>query len=100
MVRPYLTHQGRVACFVHEWFRSRRELSMAFYARYVVPRIIDVVLRNPESTRLRSSWIPRATGNFLEVGLGSGLTLPFHSLEVRCVFSVHPSIELQSLARQ
>jgi ubiquinone/menaquinone biosynthesis C-methylase UbiE len=73
---------------------------MTFYARYVLPRIIDVVMRNRESTRLRSSWIPRATGNVLEVGIGSGLNLPFYSSEVRCVFGVDPSLELQSMARR
>ncbi|PYV17459.1 MAG: SAM-dependent methyltransferase, partial [Acidobacteria bacterium] len=42
----------------------------------------------------------RATGNVLEVGIGSGLNLSFYSSEVRCVFGVDPSLELQSMARK
>ncbi len=73
---------------------------MAFYARYVLPRIIDVSMRNPEARRLRSSWIPRATGKVLEIGVGSGLNLPFYSSEVRCVFGVDPSPQLLNMARK
>jgi SAM-dependent methyltransferase len=74
--------------------------TMAFYERYVLPRIIDVAMRNPEARRLRSSWIPRATGKVLEIGIGSGLNLPFYSSDVGCVFGLDPSPELQNMARR
>src|SRR3954463_15033619 len=73
---------------------------MAFYARYVLPRIIDLVMRNKETARLRAAWIPRARGEVLEVGIGSGLNLPFYSSQVQRVYGVEPSLELQRMARK
>jgi ubiquinone/menaquinone biosynthesis C-methylase UbiE len=72
---------------------------MAFYARYVLPRIIDLVMRNKESARLRAAWIPHARGQVLEVGIGSGLNLPFYSRQVERIRGVDPSLELQRIAR-
>jgi len=73
---------------------------MAFYARYVLPRIIDLVMKNKESARLRAAWIPQARGQVLEVGIGSGLNLPFYSREVEHIHGVDPSLELQRMARK
>src|SRR5258708_31804156 len=72
---------------------------MGFYAKHVLPRVIDLAMRNPETTRLRAEWLPRAWGDVLEVGIGSGLNLPFYTSEVRRVYGVDPSIELQQMAR-
>ncbi|MEA2260808.1 MAG: hypothetical protein QOJ51_3633 [Acidobacteriaceae bacterium] len=73
---------------------------MGFYSEYVLPRIIDVAMRTEETTRLRAAWIPRARGEVLEVGIGSGLNLPFYSSDVQRVYGVDPSIELQQMARK
>jgi len=59
---------------------------MGFYANNVLPRFIDLAMKNPEATRLRAEWLPRASGDVLEVG-------------VRRVYGVNPSIELQRMAR-
>ncbi len=73
---------------------------MGFYAQYVLPRIIDLAMRNKEAARLRAAWIPLASGEVLEVGVGSGLNLAFYSSKVRRVYGVDPSLELQRIARQ
>ncbi|HKR27090.1 MAG TPA: class I SAM-dependent methyltransferase [Acidobacteriaceae bacterium] len=73
---------------------------MGLYSKYILPRIIDVAMRNPETTRLRAEWIPRACGNVLEVGIGSGLNLPFYSPAVSRIYGVDPSRELQQIARE
>jgi ubiquinone/menaquinone biosynthesis C-methylase UbiE len=73
---------------------------MGFYAHYILPRLTDLAMRNKESARLRADWIRHARGDVLEVGIGSGLNLPFYSLEVQRVYGVDPSIELQRMARQ
>ena len=72
---------------------------MGVYAKYVLPRVIDLAMRNKETTRLRAAWIPHARGKVLEVGVGSGLNLPFYSPEVQHVYGVDPSVELQRMAR-
>jgi|SRR6516165_5997321 ubiquinone/menaquinone biosynthesis C-methylase UbiE len=73
---------------------------MAIYAKYFLPRIIDLAMRNKETTRLRAEWVSRAYGDVLEVGVGSGLNLPFYSSKVRHVYGVDPSAELQQMARK
>jgi len=72
---------------------------MGLYAKYVLPRIIDVAMRNEETARLRAAWIPLARGEVLEVGIGSGLNLPFYSPDVQRIYGVDPSVELQRIAR-
>jgi ubiquinone/menaquinone biosynthesis C-methylase UbiE len=73
---------------------------VGFYARHVLPRIINLAMRNKEITRLRAAWIPQARGDVLEIGMGSGMNLPFYSSEVKRVFGVDPSLELQRMARE
>lgn len=71
--------------------------TMAFYAKSVLPRLIDVAMRNKDTTRLRAEWVLLARGEVLEVGIGSGLNLAFYSSEVRRVYGVDPSAELQQM---
>ncbi len=72
---------------------------MGIYAKYLLPRILDLAMRNKETARLRSAWIPHARGEVLEIGIGSGLNLPFYSCAVQRVYGVEPSVELQRMAR-
>jgi ubiquinone/menaquinone biosynthesis C-methylase UbiE len=72
---------------------------MGLYAKYVLPRIIDLAMRNKDAARLRADWVPHARGEVLEVGIGSGLNLPFYSSEVQRLYGVDPSAELQRMAR-
>jgi len=73
---------------------------MGFYAKHILPHLIDLAMRRKETVRLRAAWIPQARGKVLEIGIGSGLNLPFYSPEVRHVYGVDPSVELQRMARQ
>lgn len=71
---------------------------MGFYTRYVLPRLIDLAMRNKDASRLRAECVPQARGEVLEIGIGSGLNLPFYSAEVRRVYGIDPSAELQRMA--
>ncbi|HKD73381.1 MAG TPA: class I SAM-dependent methyltransferase [Candidatus Acidoferrum sp.] len=73
---------------------------MGVYAKYVLPRFIDFSMRNKDAARIRAEWVPHARGDVLEVGIGSGLNLPLYSREVRLIYGVDPSLELQKIARQ
>jgi len=73
---------------------------MGFYAKHILPHLIDLAMRNKESAHLRADWIPQARGVVLEIGIGSGLNLPFYSSEVQRIYGVDPSVELQRMARK
>lgn len=74
--------------------------AMGFYSRYVLPHLVDLAMRNKETTRLRAGWIPQAKGDVLEIGIGSGLNMRFYSAQVKHVFGVDPSLELQRKAQK
>lgn len=57
-------------------------------------------MRNGEVARLRAVFVPQARGDVLEIGIGTGLNLPFYSSDVRHVYGVDPSVELQRMARR
>jgi ubiquinone/menaquinone biosynthesis C-methylase UbiE len=73
---------------------------MGVYAKHVLPRFIDLAMRNKDTARVRADWVPHARGDVLEVGVGSGLNFPFYSSEVHRVYGVDPSPELQKMARK
>jgi len=73
---------------------------MGLYAKYIWPLLIDVGMRNKDTSRLRAAWIPHARGDVLEIGIGSGLNLPYYSPDVQRVYGVDPSLELQRMARK
>ncbi len=75
-------------------------IEMAVYAKYVLPRLIDLAMKNKDATRLRAAWIPHARGKVLEVGVGSGLNLPYYSQVVQHVYGVDSSAALQRIARE
>jgi ubiquinone/menaquinone biosynthesis C-methylase UbiE len=72
---------------------------MGLYSRFVLPWLIDLVMRDKEAARHRAKIIPRATGTVVEVGIGSGLNLPFYTGEVKRLCGVDPSAELLKKAR-
>jgi ubiquinone/menaquinone biosynthesis C-methylase UbiE len=73
---------------------------MSPYSKYILPSTTDLAMSNRETRRLRADWIPRARGEVLEVGIGSGLSLAFYSSEVERVYGVDPSVELQQMAKK
>ena len=52
-----------------------------------------------EATHLRRVHVPAANGVVLEVGIGSGLNLPFYTSAVTRLYGVDPSAELLAIAK-
>jgi ubiquinone/menaquinone biosynthesis C-methylase UbiE len=73
---------------------------MGFYRDRVIPRLIDLVMRNKEAARRRAEVLPAASGRVLEIGIGSGLNLPFYSRDVQRLFGVDPSADLLNMTRR
>jgi ubiquinone/menaquinone biosynthesis C-methylase UbiE len=72
---------------------------MTFYQRAVLPWLIHLAMKNKEIARRRSDVASQARGRVLEVGIGSGLNLPFYQ-GVEEVVGVDPSERLLAWARR
>lgn len=72
---------------------------MGLYDRAVLPRLLALAMRAPRLVPLRAGVGAAAEGVVLELGIGSGLNLPFYGPGVRAVIGVDPSPALLALAR-
>lgn len=70
---------------------------MSFYADHVLPHLINMAMRNRELLVYRKRVIPAAEGRVLEIGIGSGLNLPFYQ-RAREVLGLDPSPRLAAMA--
>ena len=73
---------------------------MAFWSEHVVPRITDVALGTSDVRDLRARVVSRARGEVVELGFGSGPTLPLYPPSVTSVRAVEPSAVARRLARR
>lgn len=74
--------------------------SPGIYGRWVLPRLIDLAMRNKEATRYRAKTVPAASGRVLEIGAGSALNLPFYGAQVSHLYALDPSARLLQMARK
>jgi ubiquinone/menaquinone biosynthesis C-methylase UbiE len=70
-----------------------------FYEDRVLPYLVDWSMRQPTFKEYRSRLLTAAQGCVLEIGVGSGLNLPFYGDAVRHVIGLEPSPTLLSMAR-
>jgi protein-L-isoaspartate O-methyltransferase len=73
---------------------------MGFYQDQIVPSLINWSMRQKNLAAYRARIIPAAEGRVLEIGIGSGLNLPFYSRNVACVIGLEPSPRLLAMARR
>lgn len=72
---------------------------MGFYERRILPRLINFGMRQKQLGRLREQLVGRVRGRVLEVGIGSGLNLPFYPRDLDLLLGLDPSPELLQMAR-
>ncbi len=72
---------------------------MGFYSKYVLPKLIDKACSQPPMTELRSRYVSRASGDVLEIGIGSGLNLNHYSEATTSITGLDPAAELTVMAR-
>jgi ubiquinone/menaquinone biosynthesis C-methylase UbiE len=73
---------------------------MGFYQDQIVPFLINLSMRQKNLAAYRSRVVPAAEGRVLEIGIGSGLNLPFYSEDVQQVIGLDPSPKLLAMARR
>lgn len=73
---------------------------MAFYQDRVLPRLIDMAMRNRELVAYRERVLSAAEGRVLEIGIGSGMNLPFYGPRVTQVVGLDPAPQLLAMTRE
>ena len=72
---------------------------MSVYGKYILPWGVNLACGGKPIARQRAKIVPRAKGEGLEVGIGSGLNLPFYdTAKVKKVWGLEPSPEMRRMA--
>ena len=74
---------------------------MGLYSRYILPRVVHFACGLKPNMRQREKVVPRARGRVLEVGIGSGLNLPYYDpTKVSKVWGLDPAPEMTRMAER
>ena len=74
---------------------------MNFYERHILPHVINCACGTKPVRRQRQKVVPRARGVVLEIGIGTGLNLPFYNGEaVERLVGLDPSEASWALAAE
>jgi|MDSX01.1.fsa_nt_gb ubiquinone/menaquinone biosynthesis C-methylase UbiE len=80
---------------------SKKVKKMSFYEKYILPRFLNCACASEPITYQRKKVVPLAEGKVLEVGIGSGLNLPFYDkAKIKEVWGIDPSKELTFMAEK
>jgi SAM-dependent methyltransferase len=74
---------------------------MGFYDRYILPRVVNLACGTKPVGKQRRKVVPLAEGRVLEIGIGSGLNLPYYDPgRIERVIGLDPAEEIMSYARR
>ena len=71
------------------------------YEKYLLPKLLDCCCSTKPINYQRKKIVPNASGNILEIGIGSGLNLPFYEKsKIENLYGIDPSGELCEMAKK
>ena len=74
---------------------------MSLYDKYILPKFLNCACGSKPITYQRKKVVPLAEGNVLEVGIGSGLNLPYYDhSKIDQIWGLDPSEELSLMAQE
>ncbi|HWX79444.1 MAG TPA: class I SAM-dependent methyltransferase [Steroidobacteraceae bacterium] len=72
---------------------------MGLYEDRILPHVINLAMRNRELLPYRERVLSSARGRVLEIGIGSGLNLPFYGPQVEEILGLDPVPRLIAMAQ-
>ena len=74
---------------------------MGFYDKHLLPRLVHLTCGLKPAMKQRQKVVPRAHGHVLEIGIGSGLNIPFYDASrVQHLWGLDPSPEMWAIAQK
>jgi ubiquinone/menaquinone biosynthesis C-methylase UbiE len=74
---------------------------MGIYDKYLLPKLVHFTCGQSPAMRQREKVVPMAEGRVLEIGIGSGLNIPFYDArQVEHLWGLDPSAEMWSIAKK
>ena len=74
---------------------------MEIYNNYILPELTHWVCSREKFGNQRAKLLPQASGRILEIGIGSGLNLPFYNPEkIDLLWGLDPSKRLKKIAEK
>ena len=74
---------------------------MGLYDKFILPKLCDKCCSTKPINYQRNKVVPMASGVVLEIGIGSGLNIPFYNKKnITKIIGLDPSAELNLLAKE
>ena len=74
---------------------------MGFYDKHLLPRVVHFTCGLKPAMKQRQKVVPRAEGRVLEIGIGSGLNIPFYdATRVQHLWGLDPSADMWAIAQK